>query len=197
MGRSKPILVAIGAALLGLAGCDTPDSKTTRQVTATVDYSRFQPTGQITGLALDTKTGMLCHTFNVHRDPFIGGQDAPNGAVRNVPGYVAPHQSLDSLPFCVDLSQNEKETVGKVMAADRMLAEDSDVEINSGPFAVIDTDGFIYNFETAEKAKKFSTLLGTPGVTFWSVRKFQSAVPNGDMTKAKANAIAAGMTVVP
>jgi hypothetical protein len=65
-------------------------------------YQRFLPYPQATGLALDTKTGLLCHTFNEAIDAVSEG-----GAKSLLPGQ----HFFDSVPLCVDLSQSEDETI--------------------------------------------------------------------------------------
>jgi hypothetical protein len=67
-------------------------------------------------LALDTKTGLLCHTFNEKADTYI-----PTGRSRTPGVVVGPeitmgHYALDSIPLCVLLSQNEAETIEEVNA---------------------------------------------------------------------------------
>lgn len=65
------------------------------------------------GVALDTKTGQLCHTYNQHIDTFVAetGDFHPTGS--------APHPSLDSIPLCIDLSQNENMTVKQIIEANQ------------------------------------------------------------------------------
>ena len=81
-----------------------------------VNYQRFLPYPQVTGLALDTQTGLLCHTFNEKADTYI-----PTGRSRTPGVVVGPeitmgHYALDSIPLCVLLSQNEAETIEEVNA---------------------------------------------------------------------------------
>ena len=80
----------------------------------TANFQRFLPYPQATGLALDTKTGLLCHTFNEKADTYI-----PTGRSRTPGVVVGPeitmgHYALDSIPLCVLLSQKESDTLQTV-----------------------------------------------------------------------------------
>jgi len=69
------------------------------------EYSRFQlVSGTSFALALDTKTGELCHTYDSTLDDYI-----PDNGIKS--SIVLGHPSLDSIPLCLDLSQNELSTV--------------------------------------------------------------------------------------
>jgi hypothetical protein len=89
--------VALFAALVPgtLTGCSRLQPQPVLAASSTA-YARFQPTSQIFGTALDTKTGQLCRTFNA-----------------KLPTDADP--ALASLPLCVQLSQNEDATVKEVI----------------------------------------------------------------------------------
>lgn len=70
-----------------------------------IGYARFLPYPQATALALDTKTGLLCHTFNLDIDSVSKG-----GPQTLLPGQ----HLLDSIPLCIELSQNEEATVRRI-----------------------------------------------------------------------------------
>lgn len=88
--------LACGFSLIGLAVWQIHQDRkvvpppTTPPSSATTEQARFQlVSGSAYGLALDTKTGMLCHTFEM--------VDAEK-----------------HLPQCVELFANEKQIVGKM-----------------------------------------------------------------------------------
>lgn len=103
------------AALCSLAmlGCDEfPNQAKQSRPAPIVLYSgaRFELVGgSAFGIALDTKTGELCHTFNEDVDTFI-----PSTGTFHITG-TAGHPSLDSIPLCIDLSQNETATVKQIL----------------------------------------------------------------------------------
>jgi len=73
--------------------------------TGEANYSRFQlVSSSAFTIALDTKTGVLCHTYDKRIDTYIPSHGIPDG-------YSVGHPSLDSIPLCLDLSQNEKTTI--------------------------------------------------------------------------------------
>jgi hypothetical protein len=89
-------LAVLALAVVPLAGCRAnPPAVQPAPVpvpAANVDYARFLPYPQATGLALDTKTGLLCHTFDEDRDTVSG-----NGEKTLLPGQ----HLLDSIPLCM------------------------------------------------------------------------------------------------
>ncbi len=95
---------AISVCALLFAGCKAPPAPVQQPVSKT-DYSRFQlVSGTAYGLALDTKTGELCHTYNAHIDTYLPSRGLGSD-------MVVGHPSLDSIPLCIDLSQDEKSTI--------------------------------------------------------------------------------------
>ncbi len=73
------------------------------------NFSRFQlVSGTAYGIALDTKTGELCHTYNARIDTYV-----PDKGVGST--ITMGHPSLDSIPLCIDLSQNEAETMKNIL----------------------------------------------------------------------------------
>jgi hypothetical protein len=106
-----PMLVVSIVVVYLLTGCQSNPPATPQAIPAApqAGYARFLPYPQATGLALDTKTGLLCHTFN----------EAIDSVSKGGPETLLPGQHLlDSVPLCVDLSQNEEETVRRVRLAD-------------------------------------------------------------------------------
>jgi hypothetical protein len=77
------------------------------------EYQRFQLVQQQYGhgLALDTKTGQLCHTFNAKLETYT---PPPPGTV-----VVAGQMTLDHIPLCIDLSSNEDATVERILSENR------------------------------------------------------------------------------
>jgi hypothetical protein len=103
---------------------------------------RFQlVSGTAYALALDTKTGELCHTFNEKIDTYVPATGTQGRET------VFGHQALDSIPLCVDLSQNEKAAIAKVMRADR-IERDVDDDPSQQTYKVMGADGKIHDFDT-------------------------------------------------
>jgi hypothetical protein len=107
----------MGAVIL-LIGCQSkpPTTQPAPEPASEVDYARFLPYPQATALALDTKTGLLCHTFDEERDTVSG-----NGEKTLLPGQ----HLLDSIPQCIDLSQNEERTLRRIKLANLGLPDDN------------------------------------------------------------------------
>jgi len=77
-------------------------------------YQRFLPYPQATGLALDTKTGLLCHTFSEDADIYVPtGRSHTSGIIVGSEIEMG-HWSLNSAPLCYDLSQDETNTLTRV-----------------------------------------------------------------------------------
>jgi hypothetical protein len=109
------IAVAVSAILL-IVGCQSnpPTAQSGLAVAPRVDYARFLPYAQATGLALDTKTGLLCHTFDENADTYVPtGRSETPGIVVGKPIEMG-HWKLDSVPLCFDLSQHEVDTLAMV-----------------------------------------------------------------------------------
>lgn len=109
MNRRKGIF--LGPAILlsgfGLAGCRQTQQPSPAPLPEPTKIGRFQlVSGATYAIALDTKTGELCHTFNQELDPYIPGRGYDSN--RDI---VPGHPSLFSIPLCIDLSQNEERTV--------------------------------------------------------------------------------------
>jgi hypothetical protein len=107
------LLIALG---FFIVHWHTPTATAPPLTQPTANFQRFLPYPQATGLALDTKTGLLCHTFNEKADTYV-----PTGRSRTPGVVVGPeitmgHYALDSIPLCVLLSQNEAETIEEVNA---------------------------------------------------------------------------------
>lgn len=99
-----------------IVGCDeiTNQTKPSRPAPIVLSASsRFQSVGGGYGLALDTKTGELCHTYNEAVDTYV-----PATGTFRITG-TAGHPSLDSIPLCIDLSQNEAATVKQILDANQ------------------------------------------------------------------------------
>jgi len=95
---------------LAPSGCDSPSTPPRPAPIVLTTGARFQSVeGAGYGIALDTKTGELCHTFNVEVDTAV-----PSTGSFRITG-VAGHPSLDSIPLCVDLSQNETATIKRIL----------------------------------------------------------------------------------
>jgi hypothetical protein len=104
--------ILVGALLL--VGCESHAPAPIQQPAPKADYARFLPYAQATGLALDTKTGLLCHTFNEKADTYIPtGRSQTPGIVIGKPIEMG-HWELDSVPLCVDLSQHEADTLAMI-----------------------------------------------------------------------------------
>jgi len=105
--------VAVSLYAVILVGCDgsLSSSKQSRPVPTILSTgARFELVGSSAfGVALDTKTGQLCHTYNENIDTFV-----PATGTFHITGSAA-HPSLDSIPLCIDLSQNEAATVKQIM----------------------------------------------------------------------------------
>jgi|SRR5271154_710697 len=89
------------AALLCILGCSQPTQSAPVQAIKPVapnpDYSRFQSVnGQPIKYALDTKTGILCQTY-----------DKPSGT-------TDPKLEGVPIPFCMDLYEDEEGTIKTV-----------------------------------------------------------------------------------
>lgn len=109
MRNQRRCLVVLAGAVVPLVGCQAKPPTTQIIPVSQPEYARFLPYPQATGLALDTKTGLLCHTFN----------EAIDSVSKSGPETLLPGEHLlDSVPLCVDLSQNEEETVRRVRLAD-------------------------------------------------------------------------------
>ena len=117
------------SSLVGLAfttfllGCDM-QTRSHKEATlaplpaAQLSYQRFElVSSSAFAIALDTKTGQLCHTFNEHLDTYVPA----TGEFRN--SSAAGHFTLDSIPLCIDLSQNEAATVKQVMDTNQARRE--------------------------------------------------------------------------
>ena len=94
------------------AGCDWGSRGSTPRDSSqnAAEYQRFQLVQQQYGygLALDTKTGQLCHTFNAKLETYTP----------HIPGTVAGggQMTLDHIPLCIDLSTEENATVERILA---------------------------------------------------------------------------------
>ena len=89
-----------------------------------IGYSRFQLVSSTAyGIALDTKTGELCHTYNEILDPYMPGRGY-DARREIVPG----HPSLVSIPLCLDLSQNEAKTLKSELLANQAQKEATEGE---------------------------------------------------------------------
>lgn len=110
--------------LLTLMGCEPAPQAPKQPAPSSViqlGYGRFQPVeGGSYGIALDTKTGELCRTYNVDADTYV-----PATGTFHVTG-AAGHPSLDSTPLCIDLSQNEAATVRKILDANQKAESSTD-----------------------------------------------------------------------
>lgn len=100
--------------LVTCVGCgdSAPESPATPPVARAAEYQRFQlvqqPYGY--GLALDTKTGQICHTFNANLEKYT---PPPKGTISG--GEL----SLSRIPLCIDLSTNEEATVKRILEDNR------------------------------------------------------------------------------
>ncbi len=112
-----------------------------------------QVIGQATGVALDTKTGLLCHTYDDLVDTYIGTRP---------PASVIGHPSFDSAPLCVDLSQHEKETVAKTLRASSSLTISERPDDSRTVFSVKAPNGMVYPFSTLDQARQFMRTLEKP-----------------------------------
>lgn len=107
---TKPLLCFVALLLVFLPGCNSP-VQATSQPTPITEYSRFKlVSGTAYGLALDTKTGELCHTYNAAIDAYVPSKGTSEA-------YTVGHPSLNSIPLCIDLSQDEAETIKTVRLA--------------------------------------------------------------------------------
>jgi hypothetical protein len=97
------------------AGCDWGSRGSTPRDSSqnAAEYQRFQLVQQQYGygLALDTKTGQLCHTFNAKLETYTSPR--PGTAV------VAGQMTLDHIPLCIDLGSNENATVERILSENR------------------------------------------------------------------------------
>jgi hypothetical protein len=109
-------LVVLALVAVPLIGCRAKPPTTQIIPVSQPDYARFLPYPQATGLALDTKTGLLCHTFNTAIDTVSKG-----GASTLLPGQ----HLLDSVPLCIDLSQNEEATITRIRLANIGVIDDN------------------------------------------------------------------------
>jgi hypothetical protein len=109
-------LAVLALFIVPLVGCQAKPPAMQIVPVSPPDYSRFLPYPQATGLALDTKTGLLCHTFNPAIDTVSKG-----GASTMLPGQ----HLLDSVPLCIELSQNEEKTIRRIRLANLGLTDDN------------------------------------------------------------------------
>lgn len=106
--------IMVSLALLTCVGCGDSASRSLAPPSTAhaVEYQRFQLVQQPYeyGLALDTKTGQLCHTFNANLEKYT---PPPRGTISG--GGI----SLTRIPRCIDLSANEEITVKRILDANR------------------------------------------------------------------------------
>jgi hypothetical protein len=107
---TRPLICLVALSLVFLAGCNSPVQANSQPKLMT-EYSRFQlVSGTAYGIALDTKTGELCHTFNPEIDQHVPAKGAHET-------FKSGHPSLESIPLCIDLSQDEARTVKNLRLA--------------------------------------------------------------------------------
>src|ERR1035441_127973 len=116
MRKRTQLIPILTSAVLLLLGCQSKPPATQIAPVSQATYARFLPYPQATGLALDTKTGLLCHTFNEEIDSVSKG-----GRETLLPGQ----HLLDSIPLCIDLSQNEERTIRRITLANLGIPDDN------------------------------------------------------------------------
>jgi hypothetical protein len=100
--RSPSSIAILVIYALLVVGCQKPPVAAPAAIQPRPDYARFQmASGGALLYALDTKTGQLCRTLNNH-------PELPKGL------FPVNAKPLDTIPLCVDLSQDEAATLKTV-----------------------------------------------------------------------------------